>query len=283
MQPQIRSMKVEKIEHEQKTITNDNVVVEEPLEIRLVHGLTTQRKTRSLSVTMRTPGDDFELAVGFLISEGIVRKPDDVQTIRFAPPFLSDGVSSNRVEVELMPHTDFEPSKLQRHFYMTSSCGICGKASLDAIRADHVEGFKDQAELPPIASSFVGSLPDLLRERQITFQQTGGLHGAGLVTLTGQWIAVREDVGRHNAVDKLVGSEFLARRFPICPCLLVLSGRASFELIQKALLARIRIVVAVGAPSSLAIELAQEFGMTLVGFTSDKRFNVYSGGQRIEV
>jgi FdhD protein len=283
MQPKFCSMTVETIEFEQRSTGVDNVVLEEPLEIRLVHGPEMQRKTRSLAVTMRTPGDDFELAVGFLISEGIVRKLGDIRAIRFLPPFLADGVSSNLVEVELDPGAVFEPSKLQRHFYMTSSCGICGKTSLDAIRADQVGFSADDPDVSRIASSLISSLPNLLRERQTAFQLTGGLHGAGLVTTSRDWIAVREDVGRHNAVDKLVGSEYLADRFPVAPCLLVLSGRASFELVQKALLARIRFVVAVGAPSSLAVELAQAFDLTLVGFTSTKRFNVYSGGQRIVV
>lgn len=254
--------------------------MEEPLEIRLVYGPAAQRKIRSLSVTMRTPGNDFDLAVGFLISEGIVTQPAQIIAQRFAPPFLDGSQSSNVVEIELSPDTVFEFSKLQRHFYTTSSCGVCGKASLDAIRADQIRAIQDPVT---ISADIVQQLPDSLSRRQTVFQKTGGLHAAGLVTLQGEWVAVYEDVGRHNAVDKLVGSQVLRGTFPITQRALVLSGRASFELMQKALLARIPIVVAVGAPSSLAVELAREFNLTLIGFASQHRFNVYSAQERVTV
>lgn len=251
----------------------DLVVVEEPLEIRIVFGPDGHRKTRSLSVTMRTPGNDFELATGFLVSEGIISRTTDIAKIRNAGPENDSQTRTNTVEIELASNVQFEMSKLQRHFYTTSSCGVCGKTSLDAIRADSVKPVQTNCRLAP---SVITGLPAQLRDRQTTFHQTGGLHAAGLVTPDLNWLAVREDVGRHNAVDKLIGSQFIAGRFPLPDTILVLSGRASFELLQKALLASIPFVVAVGAPSSLAIDLAQEFGITLVGFTSDDRFNIYA-------
>ncbi len=258
----------------------DVVVVEEPLEIRLVFGDPQNRKSRTLAVTMRTPGNDFELACGFLVSEGIVSGPDDVLDGRRHLP-APDGVEqSNSVEIELKPDVKFELSKLQRHFYTTSSCGICGKASLDAIKADNVCRLTSNNVIP---AAVVHRLPDLLREQQSVFERTGGLHAAGLASLDGELLAIGEDVGRHNAVDKLIGRELLANRFPLRDRVLVLSGRASFELMQKALLAAISIVVAVGAPSSLAVELAEEFNLTLIGFTSKDRFNIYTGKHRVNV
>lgn len=255
------------------------------MEIRLLYGAAGERKSRSLSVTMRTPGNDFELAAGFLVSEGIVHHSSDIVDIHFAPPFLDDETDtiSNSVEVELSVDCRFEMTKLQRNFYTTSSCGICGKASLEAIRVDQFPSpdLHRHEAVPCIDAKLVQQLPNMLRGRQAGFQATGGLHAAALVSLSGEWIAIREDVGRHNAVDKVIGSQMLNRTFPLPDTCLLLSGRASFELLQKALMAHLPFVIAVGAPSSLAIELAVEFGMTLIGFTSGKRFNIYSGAERI--
>lgn len=257
----------------------DSVIVEEPLELRLVFGPTDNRRTRSLTVTMRTPGHDDELAVGFLTSEAIVSNSTDILDIRQTESPQNDQTPTNTVEVELAPDVDFELSKLQRHFYTTSSCGVCGKASLDAIRADCVSPVKSERK---IDAQLVCQLPSQLKHQQDLFRQTGGLHAAGLMSAESEWIAIREDVGRHNAVDKLIGSQLLSNNFPLSDFVLVLSGRASFELLQKSLLASIPVVVAVGAPSSLAIELAREFNITLLGFASANRFNVYSGLHRVE-
>jgi FdhD protein len=263
------------------TQRSDAVAIEEPMEIRLVYGAVNDRKTRSLSITMRTPGNDFELAVGFLVSEAIVRRPADILEIRFAAPFLDTSTLSNLVEVQLAPDARFEMTKLQRNFFITSSCGICGKVSLDAIRFDQPESIRFDPVNPLVSAALVQQLPTLLRSQQAGFQTTGGLHASALTTSDGQWIAIREDVGRHNAVDKVIGSQLLVDNFPLTSTVLLLSGRASFELMQKALMAQIPIVIAVGAPSSLAIELANEFGMTLIGFTSQQKFNVYSGVERV--
>ncbi len=273
-----KQIKIFRVENDDVVSTDDVVATEEPLEIRIRFGPEGDRKTRSLSVTMRTPGNDFELAAGFLISEGIISKPADIIGQTHVGPVPAGQPHANTVEIELNPSVQFELQKLQRHFYTTSSCGICGKASLDAIRADHVSPLGSNAR---IAKRVIHSLPAALREHQSVFDQTGGLHAAGLATLDGKILASREDIGRHNAVDKLIGSQLLVGSFPLPNKVLILSGRASFELMQKSLLASIPIVVAVGAPSSLAVELANDFKLTLVGFTSAKRFNIYSGRSRI--
>ena len=253
---------------------SDVLAVEEPLEIRVVFGPAGKRRSKSLSITMRTPGSDFELAAGFLLSENIVRSPADIVKFEHVGPAEEDKDHGNTLMVELGEAVPFEIERLQRHFYTTSSCGICGKASLDAVRA--------QGALPiertwKLAQDLVFGLPAVLRKQQGVFEKTGGLHAAGLVDGEGKLLAIREDVGRHNAVDKLIGSQMMAKAFPLNQRVLIVSGRASFELVQKAVMARIPFMVAVGAPSSLAVDLAQEFDMTLIGFTSSERFNVYAG------
>lgn len=280
----------------------DALAVEEPLEIRIVFGSSEKRRSKSLSVTMRTPGDDFELAAGFLLSEGLVTHPRELLSFQHVGPpptpmeVLDDdkqlpaepnkvnqaicdvAAHGNTLLVELAPDVEIATEKLQRHFYTTSSCGVCGKASLDAITA---QGVSPLAEQLSVKRDVIFQLPAILRGQQAAFEQTGGLHAAGLATATGSFTAIREDVGRHNAVDKLVGSQMLAGEFPINQKILVVSGRASFELMQKCLVAGIEMLVAVGAPSSLAVELAQQFNLTLIGFTSEKRYNVYSNRQRV--
>lgn len=275
-----QQFEIERIENGERKNCLDFVAREEPLEIRIVFGPDGQRKTRSLSVTMRTPGNDFELAAGFLVSEGIISSRSQIGEQRIVGTVPQGQVSSNEVEIEIDPQVEFEFSKLQRHFYTTSSCGVCGKASLAAIKADQVRPILSELR---INSRIVHQLPELLRQHQTGFQRTGGLHAAGLARVSGDLISIREDVGRHNAVDKLIGSQLSTGTFPIVDAVLVLSGRASFELMQKALLASIPIIVAVGAPSSLAVELAQEFKLTLIGFTSQRKFNVYSGQERVTV
>tara|TARA_B110000467_G_scaffold157681_1_gene172748 strand:- start:280 stop:1149 length:870 start_codon:yes stop_codon:yes gene_type:complete len=261
----------------------DSIAIEEPLEIRVVYGATGQRRSKNLSITMRTPGNDPELAAGFLLSEGIIQSPSELIGFESDGP-VSDGADvGNTIFVELSESAEFDPGKFQRHFYATSSCGVCGKASLETLRNQHV---KPIVESVKVERELIFQLPEILRKQQSVFDVTGGLHASGLFDFEGNLLSVREDVGRHNAVDKLIGSQILAQSgqsgmLALSGHLLVVSGRASFELMQKALVARIPVLVAVGAPSSLAVELAREFKMVLIGFTSGERFNVYAGDDQI--
>ena len=250
----------------------DSVAVEEPLEIRLGYESFGKRQTSSISITMRTPGDDEELATGFLFSESIIRSPDDVAIVK---PCSGD----NTVRVELEDGVAVDLDRLQRHFYTSSSCGVCGKASLDALRATGLE------TTPAIPGQFsrevLVAIPGRLRARQDTFAETGGLHAAAAFGSDGELLIVREDVGRHNAVDKVVGALFRAGRLPAQELGLIVSGRASFELMQKTVVAGMPLLAAVSAPSSLAVELAREFNVTLIGFLRGDTFNVYAGEERI--
>jgi FdhD protein len=250
---------------------DDQVAVEEPLEIQLSFVRRGIRVVKSVSVTMRTPGSDRELAAGFLHTEGIVPAASALESWETPAANVIRAVLREDVEVDLR--------SMERNFYMTSSCGVCGKTSLEALR---VTGrISLDPERPVWEQSAVTALPDILRGAQEVFEQTGGLHGAGLFSAEGLLIASREDVGRHNAVDKLIGSQLLGGHADLSGCLLLVSGRASFELVQKAVMAGIPILAAVGAPSSLSVDLARQFGATLLGFVSRGRFNVYSGAQRI--
>jgi len=238
---------------------DDAVVVEEPLEIRVGE--------KPVSVTLRTPGEDFDLAAGFLFTESIIGKREEIDSLRHWG-------SPNVVRVGLNEGSRVDLQRLQRHFYSTSSCGVCGKASIDALRVN-TSALEDDLRVP---TETLVALPDLLRAGQSAFEATGAIHGAAAFARDGAMLRVREDVGRHNAVDKVIGSLFLeGERADI----LVVSGRTSFEIVQKCVVARIPILVAVGAPSSLAIELAQEFRLTLLGFVRDGRCNVYAGDERL--
>lgn len=239
---------------------DDAVVVEEPLEIRV--------GDKPVSVTLRTPGDDFDLATGFLFTESIINNRDEIDSIRHWG-------SPNVVRVSLRQGAQVDLQRLQRHFYSTSSCGVCGKASIDALRVN-AEPLDDGVRVP---SALLLELPDVLRANQSAFEATGAIHGAAAFAHDGTLLRVREDVGRHNAVDKVIGALFTDAA---SAGILVVSGRTSFEIVQKCVVARIPILVAVGAPSSLAIELAQEFRLTLLGFVRDDRCNVYAGGERVE-
>jgi FdhD protein len=241
----------------------DLLAVEEPLEIRL--------SGKTISITMRTPGHDLHLAAGFLFGEGLLESPQQIVS--------SSRPSRNSIDIHLKPGTAVDLERLERNFYMSSSCGVCGKASLEALELAGCPMLPKEA--PTLSAEMIYSLPETLRQSQSVFEQTGGLHAAALFDFTGRLQAIREDVGRHNALDKLIGAEFLAGRTPLHHRLLLLSGRTSFELIQKSLMAGIPVVVAVGAPSSLAVELALRFRMTLIGFVRNRRFNVYSGAARI--
>jgi FdhD protein len=234
---------------------------------------------RAISVTMRTPGHDEELAAGFLFTEGIIASRAAIASVRHAGATSGDASYRNVIVIEIARGTPLDLSRLERHFYTTSSCGVCGKASIDAVRAVRPpQGPPDETR---VAASAILAMPGALRAAQATFAATGGLHAAGLFTAGAELLAFREDIGRHNAVDALVGERLLAGALPLRGAVLFLSGRAGFELVQKAMMASVPVVAAVGAPSSLAVELASDAGMTLVGFVRDGRFNVYSGAERV--
>jgi FdhD protein len=253
----------------------DRLATEEPLEIRLRAG----GESRTIAITMRTPGNDFELAAGFLHNEGILTRYDTLLGISFCIDRDVDAEQRyNIVNVDLAARTLPDLRMLDRHFTTTSACGVCGKANLDALEERGLERIASDIALD---AETIVALPDRLRAAQGVFAQTGGLHAAALFDAAGALAAVREDVGRHNALDKLVGSAFLAKRLPLDRSVLLVSGRASYELVQKAVAARIPIVCAVSAPSSLAVDLARRFGVTLVGFLRGSRFNVYAHPDRI--
>ncbi|HKX82877.1 MAG TPA: formate dehydrogenase accessory sulfurtransferase FdhD [Pyrinomonadaceae bacterium] len=267
---------------------HDLLAVEEPLEIRVGYFADGKQTHKAISITMRTPGDDAELAAGFLFTEGIISSPGQIDQIRHCGLKIGKGsgtiaraesLNSNTIRVDLNRGVELDVGRLQRHFYTSSSCGVCGKSSIEALHTG-AKKIDDVGDLK-IESALINRLPDVLRASQDTFNQTGGLHASALFDIEGKLEIVREDVGRHNALDKVIGAKFLSAATPLSNKILLVSGRASFELVQKALMAGIPILAAVGAPSSLAVELAAEFGMTLVGFLRDGRFNIYSGAARI--
>ncbi len=280
-------MNVTRIAHRQiATFANDGwqlrqdlVAREEPLELQVMHGPESDRQRRTVAVTMRTPGHDRELAVGFLIGEGLLRELPLLESVHGCGPRYGEGGWTNSIRVVFRPGATIDLARLDRNFYMTSSCGVCGKTSLEAL----------DLHLPPrppaaawrVEASVICSLPGRLRGGQSVFEQTGGLHAAGLFTSQGDCLVIREDVGRHNAVDKAIGTPFLAGRALPPDTILVVSGRASFELVQKAAASGIAVLVAVGAPSSLAADLAAKSGLTLIGFTKESGFNIYSGRDRV--
>lgn len=264
MEEGLHHIQIQKTKNGNSVSQDDVVAVEAPLEIQIQHFH--EEKPTAISVTMRTPGDDQELALGFLFTEGLITHFNEVKAVSF--------VGDNIVKVYLNEGCQIEMQKTERNFYTTSSCGVCGKASIEAIQT------KTQYPILSdklISSSVLFSLKEKLGERQSLFSATGGIHAAALFTQSGELEYVQEDVGRHNALDKLIGDAFQQNRLPISNHILLLSGRASFELIQKATMAGINTIVAVGAPSSLAVELAKDNGQTLVGFLKENSFNVYTG------
>jgi len=252
----------------------DLVAAEEPLELRVTVEEGGHRVRHGVAVTMRTPGHDFALAAGFFLSEGIVAAREAIWNIAYCP----EAEEPNVVDVHLKPGVSFDPQRFSRNVYTSSSCGVCGKTSIDLVRTVCPAR---PIGLTRIAPAVLTGLPDTLRQAQPVFSRTGGLHAAGLFDASGRLLLQHEDVGRHNALDKLIGTLFLDGALPASDRVLLVSGRASFELVQKALAAGIPMLAAVGAPSSLAVELAQEFGLTLVGFLRNGRFNVYAGEERI--
>jgi FdhD protein len=277
--PSATPVAIARYEGDRLVTAEDLVAVEEPLEIRLVGTLEGRPFQKSLSITMRTPGHDRELAAGFLFTEGLIRHPSDLVSLAPCGPVTSSHGARNVIKAELAPHVTFDPIRLERHFYTTSSCGVCGKSSLEALRT--VTTGTRIPDGPPVPADLIRRLPEMARAAQEVFEQTGGLHAAAWIDPSGQLLDLREDVGRHNALDKLIGARFLEGTPSLGAGLVLVSGRASFELVQKAVMAGVPLLAAVGAPSSLAIELASESGMTLVGFVRPHRFNVYSGLDRI--
>ena len=277
----IISLPVQKVKGVHTSAHQDLLVVEEPLEIRLGFYSEGKRKNKSISVTMRTPGQDLELAVGFLFSEGIINGFDCIENIHHLDFHGGRGRQSNVVHVELVPDVGIDFNRLERHFYTMSSCGVCGKTSIEALQLIGCPVLPDDD--PILQYETIHMLPEALLNAQTVFGRTGGLHAAALFDRSGKLMALREDVGRHNAVDKVIGAKLLEKRIPLVDQLLLVSGRAGFEIVQKALMAGIPVLAAVGAPSSLAVELASNLNMTLLGFVRDNRFNIYSGAWRIKI
>lgn len=273
MNTNILSVRAQTITPGSIQLREEALAVEEPLEIRLGHGAGEQRSRSSIAVTMRTPGQDEDLAVGFLFTEGIVQDPAQIMAVKW--------LEENTMLVELHPAVPVDLDRLSRHLFTASSCGVCGKASLEAVQT--ISCYFPVAREPLVPAEVLYSLPDTLRHAQPAFDATGGLHAAGLFDSAGRLLLLREDIGRHNAVDKVIGAALRsAYPLPLRDLLLLVSGRAGFELVQKAAMAGIPMLAAVGAPSSLARQLADESGMTLVGFLRGERFNVYTHPDRIK-
>jgi FdhD protein len=257
----------------------DHVAIEEPLEIRLGYSTPEGRTASSISITMRTPGNDAELACGFLFSESIIQDAGDISKVEHSGPAAPDTGNHNIIRVDLAPNVSVDLGRLQRHFYTTSSCGVCGKSSLDALRVTGAQVLT--TDNTQFRREMLLAMPGLLRKQQETFSQTGGLHAAAAFDSQGEIVVAHEDVGRHNAVDKVVGTLLVNERLPANDLGLIVSGRASFELMQKTLVAGIPLLAAVSAPSSLAVQLANEFNVSLVGFLRGETFNIYSARDRI--
>ncbi|HCM78034.1 MAG TPA: formate dehydrogenase accessory sulfurtransferase FdhD [Cytophagales bacterium] len=277
MSPSVKPVEITKVTAGSSQVKPDLMAVEEPLEIRIGFGPIGDRTQKSLSVTMRTPGHDYELATGFLFTEGIIDSYNQVESIKYCEDVGKQEERDNVVRVELKPDVKLDMKKLQRNFYTTSSCGVCGKSSIEAVEVTCAR-IQDRIK---IDKAVVHTLPDKLREAQQIFEHTGGLHAVGLFDLSGKLLLTREDVGRHNAMDKIIGASLFKGEIPLANTIMVVSGRASFELVQKALRAGVPIMAAVGAPSSLAVTLAGDLGMTLMGFVRENSFNVYTGKERI--
>lgn len=270
--PALAVVSVCRIDGSGSDVRSDVLAVEEPLEIRLGFAMDGRRSHSGVSITMRTPGHDGELAVGFLFTEGIITAREQVTGVRTCG-------SGNVVRVDLRPEVAVDLTRLERHFYTASSCGVCGKASLETVRV--CSPHRPAEGGPVVEAAVIHRLPDTLRAEQAVFDRTGGLHASALFDIHGDLMCLREDVGRHNALDKLIGVQFLSGHTPLSESVLLVSGRASFELVQKAAVAGIPILAAVGAPSSLAVDLARERGLTVLGFVRANRFNIYTGFHRI--
>lgn len=269
--------RVRVVENGQMRVRPDSLATEEPMEVRLLTGAAKQ----TVAVTMRTPGADFELAAGFLYGEGIISSRDEIKKISYCvDPDMDAEQQYNIVNVELRGNRDYDLRSLERHFYTTSACGVCGKASLEQLE---LRGCPVVSPGPEVSAETIYSLPEKLREAQGLFDATGGLHAAALFGADGDLLTLREDVGRHNATDKLIGWALMQGRLPLSENIVMVSGRSSFEILQKCLTAGVPLVCAISAPSSLAVDVARQFGITLVGFLRNERFNVYSAPERVSV
>lgn len=263
-------------ERGKRTIKPDLLAAEEPMEIRLIYGPAHHRIEKSLAVTMRTPGNDFELALGFLFTEGIINTMEQVEQIVHCEQ-VKEEERGNVVRVSLTTGVELDAEKLQRNFYVSSSCGVCGKSSIAAINT-YCQSVTSTLK---ITEKQLVAAPDKMRQAQDVFEHTGGLHAAALFDENGELIILREDIGRHNALDKLIGYQSANHKLPLTSNFIMVSGRLGFELVQKAVIAGVPILGAVGAPSSLAVQLAQDYDITLAGFVRNGRFNLYSGEERI--
>jgi FdhD protein len=272
---QVEVIQIHKIHSGAINETADKVAVEEPLQIQLEYSTATGQMLKDIAVTMRTPGNDAELAAGFLFTEGIIKSAEDISQIKHAH------ADESGVQIILKENIIPVIGNAARNFYTTSSCGICGKASIDAIQTVSQYGNVKNNALIPAAVFYI--LQNELKKQQKVFEDTGGIHASALFDVNGKFMMLREDAGRHNALDKIIGTAMMSKQLPLNNCILLLSGRASFELVQKAVMAGIKIIASVGAPSSLAVEMASENDVTLIGFLKEDRFNIYSGKQRITV
>jgi FdhD protein len=274
----VKYLSVVKVRDDDYIESADALAIEEPLEIRLKYGTQSAQIIQNVSVTMRTPGNDAELATGFLFTEGIITQKENIESAEHCFIACAEN-KENVIEVTLQENVIPNLHNTERNFYTTSSCGVCGKASINAIKT--VSSFAIDADDNTVEATVLYQLPELLSHHQHVFTATGGLHASALFDLSGKLLLTREDVGRHNALDKLIGAALAKNMLPLNKHVLLLSGRASFELIQKAAMAGITIIAAVGAPSSLAVQLAEEFNITLIGFLRGKRFNIYTGANRV--
>lgn len=272
IKPPVLAVTILKVTQQQQLEKPDLLAVEEPLEIRLGYGPANNRQQKRIAVTMRTPGNDFELALGFLFTEAIIKHANDVYQIKYCTDLNTQENLGNVVRVELKPEVSFDLEKLNRNFYTTSSCGVCGKDSIEAVKQACLINTKPK---PVLAFDLVSTLVQKINNQQTIFKHTGGIHACGLFNFAGDLLLMREDVGRHNALDKLIGAQLSEADNNLNQGVLLLSGRASFELIQKAAMAGIPIVVAIGAPSSLALQTAKELGISLIGFLKENSYNLY--------
>ena len=270
---------IQQVRNGESSAVNDLVVVEEPLEMNIEFGPEDNRQQFTLAITMRTPGDDQDLMLGFLLTEGVIDSPGDV--IGWDRSDRPGMLTHQSIKANLDHERFFDPGVQQRNFYTTSSCGVCGKASIDMVR--QVSSYRLHPSTPAIAGSLLAECLSEMRKRQEVFESTGGIHAAAIFSKSGELLMIREDVGRHNAVDKLVGACATAYGLPLSDHIVIVSGRAGFELVQKAAVSGVAIFAAVGAPSSLSVQLAEQSDMTLVGFLKSNGFNVYANPQRVSV
>ena len=266
--------KIKVIENGKSQVRLDSLTVEEPLEIRL------NNLHKTLAITMRTPGADFDLVAGFLYNEGIIKSRSDISKMSYCVDPKIDGKQRENIVNVQLKSSEINPNlaSLERHFFTTSACGVCGKASIESLQ---LRGYQKNLNKLQITPNIIASLPDKLRSAQGIFSRTGGLHAAALFRPDGELVKLREDVGRHNALDKLIGSALLADELPLDQHIMMVSGRSSFEILQKCLVSGVSIICAVSAPSSLAVSIAAEFNLTLIGFLRGEKFNIYAGFDRV--